>query len=309
LTHQEREFHKCAEEKRRRRERRGCEAGSTKVQLDEAQVSAVWARECEVIARGGRRRVRTRGLEPAPGDRVLFSSRGLEGILPRRTVLARTEAGRAGGERILAANIDIVVVVASFSEPPLRPGLIDRYLVAVRRGGAEPLLCVNKADLATPTERLLATPYEALGLPVLVCSARTGSGLAALRARIGGKLCVVTGHSGTGKSSLVNALAPELDLRAGAVSGSGKGRHTTTSSALYELQNGIRIIDTPGIREFGVRLAEPAEIPEFTKYAGRCRFRDCTHTHEPRCAVKDAVASGRIPSRRYESYLRMLGFA
>jgi len=308
LTHQERKFRKCVEEKRRWHERRASrDEHSSSGNRSEAQVSAVWGRECELMADGHRQRAHMRGHEAVPGDRVLYTERGVERILPRRTTLARTTPGQPHRQRVLAANIDLVAVVASFGEPPLRPGLIDRYLVAIQRGGAEPLLCVNKADLLTAAERELLTPYEALGVPVLLCSTVTGAGLTELRAKLKGKLCVFTGHSGVGKSSLVNALAPGLDLRTGTVTEStGKGRHTTTASSLYELGCGIRIIDTPGIREFGIGLADADDMVEFGAYAGQCRFRNCTHTHEPGCAVKEAVDRGDIPRARYESYLRLV---
>ena len=299
MTHSERELRKWMEEKRRWHQRR--ESRVEHVSTDnypQAQVSAVWARECELIAAGGRLRARLRGHEAVPGDHVLYSERGLEHILPRRTTIARVDRR---GQQVFAANIDVVTVVASFQEPPLRPGLLDRYLLAVQRGGAEPLLCVNKSDLATPAERELLLPYE-----VVLCCARTGEGMDDLRARLAGKLCVFTGHSGVGKSSLLNALAPELGLRTGVISeASGKGRHTTTTSALYELGNGARVIDTPGIREFGIAIAAADEMPEFDTYAGRCRFRDCVHSQEPGCAVKAAVDRGEIPRARYDSYLKL----
>src|SRR5207253_671504 len=153
-----------------------------------------------------------------------------------------------------AANIDIVANVVSLKSPPLRPGLIDRYLIATGASGAAPLLCLNKIDLLTDASELEPLrPYEDLGLAIVRCSATTGEGVEELAAALAGKLCVFAGHSGVGKSSLLNALDPQLDLATKDVSsGNERGRHTTTSSVLYRLRNGATVIDTPGIREFGL---------------------------------------------------------
>ena len=266
---------------------------------------------CDVLC--GNQRVRCRsGGEAAIGDRVLFSSdrRRIEEVLPRRTVLSRADPGNSHLQRIIAANIDVVVNVVSLKSPPLRPGLIDRYLIATGRSGAEPLLCVNKIDLLENPEELdQLRPYQDACVPVVLCSAATGEGIARLSEALAGKLCVFAGHSGVGKSSLLNALDPRLDLTTGAVSeGNDKGRHTTTSSALYYLAGGAVVIDTPGIREFGLWDVSSAEVRqyyrEFTGYA--CDFSDCSHSHEPGCGVKAAVESGRIGEVRYQGYLRIL---
>jgi ribosome biogenesis GTPase len=202
------------------------------------------------------------------------------------------------------------VNVVSLKNPPLRPGLIDRYLIAIGKSGAEPLLCVNKIDLlASPEELDLLRPYRDVGIQVILCSAATGAGLESLSAALAGKLCVFAGHSGVGKSSLLNALDPHLQITTGSVSAANeKGRHTTTSSALYKLPNGATVIDTPGIREFGLWDVTRDDLRryyhEFDAY--QCAFSDCTHTHEPECAVKQAVTSGAIPEARYESYARIL---
>jgi ribosome biogenesis GTPase len=266
---------------------------------------------CDVLC--GNKRVRCRSAgDAAIGDRVLFSPDRcrIEDVLPRRTVLSRTDPGNPHLQRVIAVNIDVVVNVVSLKSPPLRPGLIDRYLIATGRSGAEPLLCVNKIDLLASAEELDGVrPYERAGVPVIHCSATTGAGIVELSQALAGKLCVFAGHSGVGKSSLLNALDPRLDLVTGAVSeGNDKGRHTTTSSALYHLPGGAIVIDTPGIREFGLWDVTPDDVRlyyhEFAACA--CGFSDCSHTHEPDCGVKAGVECGQIEAARYQGYLRIL---
>lgn len=270
---------------------------------------------CDVVAAGSsdgaRERCRSAG-DAAVGDRVLYSRdrRRVEEILPRHTVLSRSDPGNPHLERVIAANIDVVVNVVALKNPPLRPGLIDRYLIATAKSGAEPLLCVNKIDLLEDlSEFAPLRPYEDLGVPVIRCSAATGEGIPALLGALGGKVCVFTGHSGVGKSSLLNALDPSLDLASGEISAANqKGRHTTTSSALYRLPGGAMLIDTPGIREFGLWDVDAADVRRYFREFGehRCAFGDCSHIHEPDCAVRRAVESGVIAPARYESYLRIV---
>ena len=256
----------------------------------------------------------------AVGDEVLVERRDdshrVTAVLPRRSLLARADPHVAQRRRAIAANIDIVVVVVAAEAPPLHPRLIDRYLIAVEHSGAQPVLVVNKVDLLDEDRRhdLLARlqPYRALGMPVLPCSVERGEGIDEIRAALSGNTCVFVGQSGVGKSSLLNALDSDAAARVGAVRDrDGRGRHTTTASALYDLAGGIRVIDTPGIRQFSVEDDDPAAIAagftEFAPLADGCRYRDCTHVHEPGCAVRRAVEDGAIPRSRYESYLKLLG--
>lgn len=262
---------------------------------------------CDVLWGQERLRCRT-AVDVATGDQVRFSPerRRVEEVLPRRTVLSRSDPHNPRIERVIAANIDVVVNVVSLKNPPLRPGLIDRYLIAIGKSGAEVLVCVNKIDLLeSPGEFELLAPYENLGIPVIRCSATTGEGIDQLSHALAGKLCVFSGHSGVGKSSLLNSLTG-LTLETGGVSAANrKGRHITTSSALYCLPNGAMVIDTPGIREFGLWDVSQSGLRRyFHEFDGRkCAFADCSHTHEPDCAVKEAPD---IAPARYESYLRIL---
>lgn len=256
----------------------------------------------------------------AVGDDVLLEEYGesvrVTDVLPRRTVLTRADPHDRSRVRAIAANIDVVVVVVAVQAPPLHPRLIDRYLVAVERSGARPVLAVNKIDLLDEDEMqeamTLLQPYRGLGMPVLLCSAGSADGVEALREALRGSTCVFVGQSGVGKSSLLNALDSDAAARTGEVrAGDGRGRHTTTASALYDLPGGIRVIDTPGIRRFTVDDADEATVADgfadLAAAASGCRYGDCTHTHEPDCAVKAAVLDGGIARSRYQSYRKLLG--
>lgn len=250
----------------------------------------------------------------AIGDRVRYDPvrHQVREILPRRTVLSRPDPANHRVERVIAANVDLVVVVATLRSPDFRPGLVDRFLIAIERGEAHAALCINKCDLAvSEADYAPLEEFWRAGIPVVTCSASSGAGLDSLRTLLAGNVCVFAGHSGVGKSSLLNALKPGLGLLAKPVSaGNNKGRHTTTTSSLYDLGDGARVIDTPGIREFGLWNMSADEVRfyfhEFDRWAGRCKFRDCSHSHEPQCAVRDAAERGDLPADRYRRYCRLL---
>ena len=254
----------------------------------------------------------------AVGDLATFVRVGnghrLDRVLPRKTFLARPDPLHGHRQRVIAANMDLVVQVSSVGKPPLKPALIDRYLIAIEQGGAVPLLVLNKIDLVDESGRREAleqlSSYAGLGHEPLACSVKTGEGIDTLLRRLSGKLAVFVGHSGVGKSSLVNALDAEIGAETGLVRDSdGRGRHTTTRSNLYRLGQGIRLIDTPGIREFGLWSLDAESLrsyfPDFLDHTAGCKFRNCSHTHEPRCGVRDAVDTGDLPEPRYATYLRI----
>ncbi|MCF7201135.1 small ribosomal subunit biogenesis GTPase RsgA [Pseudomonas oligotrophica] len=251
------------------------------------------------------------------GDRVVWRP-GNQGIgvivaqLPRHSELCRPDM--RGQLKPVAANVEqIVIVFAPLPEP--HANLIDRYLIAAEHAGIAPLLLLNKADLIdalnqTRIEALLAV-YRQLGYPLLEVSAHDGAGMDALRARLDGRISVFVGQSGVGKSSLVNSLLPEVDTRVGALSEqTGKGTHTTTTARLFHFPAGGDLIDSPGIREFGLGHVSRDDVEagfiEFRELLGHCRFRDCRHDREPGCALLGALADGRIQPQRLASYRHIL---
>ncbi|MEC8390773.1 MAG: ribosome small subunit-dependent GTPase A [Planctomycetota bacterium] len=247
------------------------------------------------------------------GDRVLVQATGtgegvIERVEPRYGIISRTSRGR---QHILVANVDQLIIVSSAAEPGLKPNLIDRMLVTAEKVGVQPLICINKIDLVDSADlQPIFGVYGQMGYRVLPISAKTGQGIAALKGWVKGKKSVVAGQSGVGKSSLLNAIEPGLNLRVSHVSAENqKGRHTTTSTRLIGLNEGGFFVDTPGIRQFQLWDVIPEEVCGFFRdirpYINRCRFPDCSHTHEDGCGVKDGVADNQIDLRRYESYMHL----
>ncbi len=250
------------------------------------------------------------------GDDVFLdpSKTVVVGVAPRRSELVRADALNRRAQ-VLAANLTRIFVVCAV-EPPLREGLVDRYLVAAHRAGVDAEIVYNKLDLLDGDPELdeevrtRLGVYPPIGYPVHYVSAHDGRGVDELRAAIAGQTGIFVGHSGVGKTSLLNALDPGLGERVQELSwGSMRGRHTTTTSALYTLPGGGEIIDSPGVRGFGLWGIDPREVRhhfvEFVELARACRFADCTHEHEPGCAVIEAAEAGEIDPDRYESYLRI----
>ncbi|MBN2217809.1 MAG: ribosome small subunit-dependent GTPase A [Pirellulales bacterium] len=254
----------------------------------------------------------------AVGDRVFFrpiestDSQTREGLIervePRHGSLCRTSRGR---QHVLVTNVDQALIVTSTAEPRIKPHLIDRLLITAEKSGIRPVICINKIDLIDPAGLApLIGVYSQMGYEVLLVSAKTGFGIDALRRRLANRESVVAGQSGVGKSSLLNQIDPSLALRVSTVSAeTQKGRHTTTNARLIALDFGGWVVDTPGIRQFELWDVIPEEVAGFFRdlrpYVNFCRYPNCTHTHEQQCAVKDAVADGRLDERRYESYCHL----
>ncbi len=289
--------------------------GSTQctVQVDEGQPFAGTHFECTVrrvvrtVARNARNAVVT-------GDRVLFlpseNARGvIERVEPRRGVLAR---GHQYKQHILVANVSQVAIIASAEEPPLKPALIDRFLVSSAKGDVRAIIVINKCDLVDLADlQPMIGQYVRLGYTVVPASVQTGLGIAWLRRLLKHEQTVFTGQSGVGKSSLLNAIQPGLAIKTGDVSRvTQKGRHTTRFAQLRELTFGGWVVDTPGIRQLELWDVHPAEMEgffvEFRPFVPQCKFPDCLHMVEDGCAVREAVQKDLISQIRYESYLRLV---
>jgi ribosome biogenesis GTPase len=250
-------------------------------------------------------------------DAFILSRRPRESALVRPQPRSRKRTDRYETqtvEKVIVANMDLLMIVVAVAQPAIRHGVIDRFLIVADRGELQPVLVVNKIDLGEPDYEELAV-FAELKIKVVPCSAVTGAGLEELRAALAGKRSVLAGASGVGKSTLINALIPGAAAATRPIRmRDQRGRHTTAASVIYDLpagegQAGGIIVDTPGVRELGINLSAadlPWYFPEFEPLAASCKFNDCTHTHEPHCAVRKAAEEGKIPLRRFDSYLRIL---
>lgn len=279
----------------------------------------IWSEGKEIVCS---LRGRFKGVtKPVAGDRVEIISHSdgtgtVTEIHPRTSELTRRHAdrkraGRTHDPQVLAANVDLLVAVASVKRPPLRPALLDRFLAAATLAGIIPVVCITKLDL---DEEDLFPPlrdtYQSIGITVIGTDIHRPESLESLAAELRGKTSVLTGHSGVGKTSLLNLLAG----RSMAVREVGfhkdRGRHTTTTARMIELEGGGFAIDSPGVREFGLHGLEPGELaplyPDFAPYLDGCGFRDCLHRDEPGCSLKDAVEGGNVSQNRYGGYLKLL---
>jgi ribosome biogenesis GTPase / thiamine phosphate phosphatase len=259
----------------------------------------------------------------AVGDRVHFDIEDqtentgiILDILPRENYIIRQSVHKTAHAHLLAANVDQAVLIATLVFPRTSLGFIDRFLVTAESFRIPGVLVFNKQDLlnqdALDFQQELVDLYERLGYRCLTTTATEGGGLEEFLQLLEGKISLLSGHSGVGKSSLVNAIAPGLALRTKEVSTfANKGVHTTTFAEMFELSPGTFLIDSPGIKELGLAEMAPSEIshyfPEMRELLNECRFHNCLHVNEPGCAVKDAVESGQIAISRFESYLSMLG--
>jgi len=268
------------------------------------QVTIVRARDEHVSGQGD--------IDKDRADGVLVSRR------PRETVLSRPQRIRAKGrgryadeifEKVIAANMEVLLIVTSVRQPRLRPGLVDRFCIIAERGEMHPLVVFNKIDLGEVDEAF-AAELATGEIPTVRCSALTGAGLDDLRAALAGRRSILAGASGVGKSAIVNAIVPGANLPTREIRMKDeRGRHATTATTLHELPGGGLIVDTPGVRELALEM-DDAELtwyfPEMVALAGECKFNNCTHTHEPDCAVRSAAEAGEIAPRRYHGYLRIL---
>lgn len=274
----------------------------------------------EAVLRGRLKREERLGDRVVVGDEVEVERAGpeaeaswtIEEVHERRSSLARRAPGKAPRAKVIVANVDQVVVVFAVSHPAPHLRMLDRFLVLCEANELDPLIVANKVDLTGPeAAREVFRLYEEIGYRVLYTSIKAELAIDQLGACVCGKMSALTGPSGVGKSSLLNAVQPGLALRVASVSDAvQKGRHTTVTAQLVPLDCGGYVADTPGLRELGLWGIDPDDLdwcfPEFRPYLGTCRYgNSCTHTHEPGCAVREAIGSG-IAESRYVSYERMM---
>ena len=255
------------------------------------------------------------------GDRVVWrpgveALQGINGVVEavheRESMLTRPDY--YDGVKAVAANVNQIIIVSAVL-PELSLNIIDRYLIAAETVGIPPLIVLNKVDLLEAEDRKQVEDtlslYQEIGYEVRMVSSDTGEGLDGLREDLKGHISIFAGQSGVGKSSLVNSLMPEVDAEVGDVSeNSGLGQHTTTAARLYHFPDGGDLIDSPGVREFGLWHLEPDQVTEafveFRDYLGGCKFRDCKHGNDPGCIIREAVEEGKIHQARYDSYHKII---
>lgn len=273
----------------------------------------------ETLVVASRRRLNWEGGTPPAarlvvGDSVTLEMQGEDGVIvavhARRNYLLR-KAPSKNRAQVLAANVDQALLVFAAREPAAKPGLLDRFLVACQLAGIQAVITINKIDQGLDEIEGWLSAYEQLGNRLLMVSARTGWGLGAVKRMLVDRTTLFCGPSGAGKSSLLNAVYPGFRLKVGELSeATGKGRHTTTAAELMPLPYGGFVVDTPGLKEFGVWEATREELeaafPEIARRAGNCRFPDCSHREEPTCAVRAAVEAGEIAEHRFASFQKIL---
>ncbi|MDA3901735.1 MAG: ribosome small subunit-dependent GTPase A [Spirochaetes bacterium] len=253
----------------------------------------------------------------AVGDNVVFQynddgSGSIIDLIPRKNLFSRKDKGRNAREDVIAANLDILLIIQAFVDPVANPRFVDRLAVRAIKEQILPVLCMNKLDLATEDmKQSIQSYYKNTDLKILLTSAEERVGIEELQALLTGKRTLLAGFSGVGKSSLINTIYNDLDLAVADISDkTGKGRHTTTNVIMYQQSDNTQLIDSPGVREFGLVDMEPADLSrcfyEFNDYSDNCNFANCTHEHEPGCNVKKMVDEGVVSSERYVSYLNML---
>lgn len=307
-----------------------CPKERTNMQGVVIRATGLW---CTVMSESDRRQyecrirgsLRIRGIKStnpvAVGDRVVFSvnAEGKDGmvndVLPRKNFIVRRSVKLSKRTHILAANIDMAFIVATMDFPPTSTTFIDRFLATARAYRIDATVLFNKIDLYSPDQMArmeeMEAIYQSIGYPTLRISAQTGENIDLLRDRMQGLESMFSGHSGAGKSSIINAVEPGLDLKTAEISAVHRqGQHTTTFAQMFPLSFGGYVVDTPGIRGFGMVDMDPHEVgdyfPEIFALKGECRFNDCLHTDEPDCAVVRAVDEGRIAPSRYLSYLSII---
>ncbi len=257
----------------------------------------------------------------AVGDWVEFSWEGnsdmawITKIEERKNYIIRKSVNLSKRSHIIASNMDLALLVVTLKSPRTSTGFMDRFLITAEAYHIPAVIIFNKMDIYDEAEKKevnnLMNQYKSIGYDCYICSAKTGEGLDVIREMMTNKVCLVSGHSGVGKSALINSLDPSKDIRIGEISDiHDKGKHTTTYAQMHSLGFGSYIIDSPGIKEFGLFDFEKEELchyfPEMTNIASECKYNNCTHVHEPNCAVQLAVEEGLISADRYLNYLNML---